>query len=169
MLPSLGVFSLTGSFRCLFILFALLARFMLLGSFYVGLFSLELFFFFCDECSQSFGTASKLNRHHGLKCDTLQPERSTNFSSFSFKKNSPGLVKSSPFGFSLVLFLFAIVSSSLYSTSSVELRLDKYGNRACHKNGGDWQSRTCLVLSRSKVTGPHGVRGDYGYRCFHDS
>ena len=78
-------------------------------------------------------------------------------------------MKSSPFGFSLVLFLFAIVSWSLYSTSSVELRLDKYDNRACHKNGGDWQSGTCLVLSPSKVTGPHGPRGDYGYRCFHDS
>jgi hypothetical protein len=34
-LPSLGVFSLAGSFRCLF-LFVLSARFMLLGSFLRG-------------------------------------------------------------------------------------------------------------------------------------
>jgi hypothetical protein len=31
-LPSLGVFSLVGSFRCLFLLFGLSARFLLLGS-----------------------------------------------------------------------------------------------------------------------------------------
>jgi hypothetical protein len=44
-LPSLGVFSLAGSFRCLFLLFVLSARFVLLGSFYVGLFSVRTSFF----------------------------------------------------------------------------------------------------------------------------
>jgi hypothetical protein len=36
MLPSVGVFDLAGSFRCLFLLFGLSARFMLLGSFLRG-------------------------------------------------------------------------------------------------------------------------------------
>jgi hypothetical protein len=45
-LPSLGVFSLAGSFRCPFLLFVLSARFMSLGSFYVGLFSVFFFVFF---------------------------------------------------------------------------------------------------------------------------
>jgi hypothetical protein len=45
MLPSLDVFSLAGSFTCLFLLFGLSARYMLLGLFYVGLFSVRTFFF----------------------------------------------------------------------------------------------------------------------------
>jgi hypothetical protein len=45
-LPSLGVFSLAGSFRCLFLLFVLSARFMLLGSLFTWVyFLLEPFFF----------------------------------------------------------------------------------------------------------------------------
>jgi hypothetical protein len=47
---SLGVFSLqcavAGSFRCPFLLFVLSARFMLLGSIYMGLFSVRTFLFF---------------------------------------------------------------------------------------------------------------------------
>jgi hypothetical protein len=43
-LPPLGVFSLAGSFRCLFLLFGLSSRFMLLGFFYVGLLFVSIFF-----------------------------------------------------------------------------------------------------------------------------
>jgi hypothetical protein len=39
-LPSLGVFSLAGSFRCPFLLFVLSARFMLLGSFFTWVYFL---------------------------------------------------------------------------------------------------------------------------------
>jgi hypothetical protein len=48
-LPSLGVFSLAGSFRCIFLLFVLSARFMLLGSFFTWVyFLLEPFFCRCE-------------------------------------------------------------------------------------------------------------------------
>jgi hypothetical protein len=44
-LPSLGVFSLAGSFRCLFLLLFLGALYVAWVLFYVGLFSVRTFFF----------------------------------------------------------------------------------------------------------------------------
>jgi hypothetical protein len=50
MLPSLGVFSLAGSFRCLFLLLFLGALYVVWVFFYVGLFSVRTFFFFFKTC-----------------------------------------------------------------------------------------------------------------------
>jgi hypothetical protein len=50
-LPSLGVFSPAGSFRCLFLLFALSARFMLFGSFFTWVYFLLELFFLCVKVS----------------------------------------------------------------------------------------------------------------------
>jgi hypothetical protein len=52
MLPSLGVFSLAGSFRCLFLLLFLGALYVVWVLFYVGLFSVRTLFFslLYDQC-----------------------------------------------------------------------------------------------------------------------
>jgi hypothetical protein len=48
-LPSLGVFSLAFSFRCLFLLLFLGALYVAWVLFYVGLFSVRTFFFFFEQ------------------------------------------------------------------------------------------------------------------------
>jgi hypothetical protein len=69
-LPSLGVFSLAGSFRCPFLHCVLAARFMLLGSFLRG-FSVKTFFLIymhksCDPVHRPVQACKATQRLHVL-------------------------------------------------------------------------------------------------------